>query len=460
MAVSDIEKQDYRKRLSSALGDFATSLEKFSEQQFSTPTGEEGDQVMEGQVDEGDSGLNLPDNFGEQVARSGLSANQFESLLESSSVATPQERQVIRDRLGVDDAMVDAFYVPEQQTQQLFDEAYDNSDLAEIKARMNNVDQQINKTRKDLAESIETIDENPFLSEDTRVGEGRRRLEQAETKIGNLQSRYKSLAERYNMGLGEIEGMVGRMDSDVARRNSTGMRKLNYLTELANQRADELQAERFSEGIQEETVPYLSELEAREAPKTIGTSTTGYYQWDPELKKYVQVVPPGGDGGGGEGDTDTPETPQNVGDFEAYVEEMAVNPTGEAKTLIDKEQERLKQTLGVESRKALLRNSSAVRSEFDEQNTQQRSLSEDDLTPSNRRDLNLAGLLSAPADTQKYFLASDNDFQDWMVRAISSGQVQLPGDLTVQELQAIEQEFKKAVAEEEGSTAGTSKRTP
>jgi len=469
MALSETQRKDYSKRLSKAIGqvrDISRTVANAPEGSFAgnntqtQPSGGDRTNVVNQpnktsqevpfnalpgtEIQNLDNNYGI-DNFGEQAGRAGFSQNQFSEYVENTTNLTTEERDQIRNDLGVSDAEVDAFYIPDQGTKEVFEDAYDQSDLPETKARMQNVNRQIEKARTDLADAVEQIDDNPFLSEDTRVGRGRRRLDQAETRIANLQNRYRNLQGTYSQGMTELEQMMGYRDADISQRNANGTQKLNYLQKLAERKAEELRQDRFSDEIQEETVPYLQNYgQDGGDPSVVGSNPTGYYRWDPELQKYVEV----------EGPQDTPESQANAPSmtFQEFIRQRKnqENPYWDAQTprgikMLRREWEDMQQGQTQESAPQ-------------QPQTRRAPLSEEDTSPGDRRDLAQAGLSNAFGDVQTYFLASDNDFQNWIKRAYSAGAIELPRDLTVQEMKMIEEEYKKAT--EEASSSGSGGRTP
>ena len=534
MPVSNRRKKKYREKLSTLLGDAETNLQNIQSSIGSNDFGSRSpaEQKSTGElINQAETGLqdiqssldtqgaantgqqqtqqnqttqqntqNDASTFdsgvsGQDIASSGASYSQFQDIAEGATDMTVEERKQIRRDLGVDEAEADAFYIPEKETQEVFDEAFEKSELGEIKARMNKVQKEIDSTRTDLADSVDQLNDNPFLSEDTRVGRGEKRMGQAERRISNKQSRFQQLQTQYERGLGEIRNMLSRRDSDIARRNQIGKRKLNYLTELANNRAQRIEQDRFADVAEEESVPFITEQQDRQTPDTIGSSDTGYYRWNPDTKQYEMVTAPSSDGGsadgttlGGDSGTGTGTTAQDgaadnttdtytledgttiPGTFEEWVDKIVAGPNSNifesnieqsnlptvAKNIVKEEEERLSQNLGPEARQKLLKQSTKLKDEYnrkveDAQPDQSRSskdqsskppLTEEQLSPQEERELSRYGIRDAPAPLQTFFLTTPNDFQEEIGRDFADGKYS-PSDFTLEELQKAWQKFQE-----------------
>lgn len=494
MAISDTKKKDFRDRLSKTLGEAEDQVQGIAD----TLANRQSNQAnannnlsdnsnrtdpLTGQTLENATpdGTNSPTMYelsnqgggasvsGEEAAEAGVPADQFSNMLENDTSLTQRERQQIQDDLGVSEAEADAYYIPDKGARDLYENLFEQSDLPETKARMNQVQKQIDEARKDLSESVEQIDENPWLSEDTRVGRGEKRLSQAEDRIFNLQNRYNNLQRTYNRGLEEVENIVGYQDDDIRLRNNVGQQKLDYLTQRAEIRAEQIEQERFSDAVDEEAVPYFRTQQENSEPDLVGSASTGYYQWDPEIQRYTQVIAPtgggsgdsgtgGGSGGSGTGGGGTQQ--YNIPTRKEYIRAtMGPNQSKEDYAQGHKEYRELYGDGSGQSGKTQT-----------SQNVN--PWSEDDLSPTSWRELRQAKIDDQDRSTQNYFLSADNDFQDWFTKAMNGDLIdpatgkKIPalsdalkdGNLTPQQLRKIEQHFiakKEEEKEEESDSVGT-----
>lgn len=115
----------------------------------------------------------------------------------------------------------------------------------------------------------------------------------------------------------------------------------------------------------------------------------GVVQIDPNTLKYKVVVP----------ENPTPAPAANVPTFEQYLEQQNIPLPALTQTTIDK-----------------------VRAEYDSKYGNA-TVSLGKLTPTNKNDLSQAGLTSAPAAVQSYFLNAPAEFRDQYQRDVASGKV-------------------------------------
>lgn len=229
------------------------------------------------------------------AASAGMSASEYRGTVEDSTFVSQKERKEIMDELGIDELEAQAYRKPSQTSQELYDSAYKTSGLADLKQQITQLNDQISKERKNLAEAVEVIDENPFLSEQSRVGRGKRLLDQAEARISNIQSRIDAATNLYNTGIQEINNIVTRNQNDFTQNQNIDIAKLNYLQAKAEKQVEQLYTQKVREGMDMDT--FLTESTDTEVPKVIGTADTGYFSWDPLTKKFVSTGIGGGTSG-------------------------------------------------------------------------------------------------------------------------------------------------------------------
>ena len=90
------------------------------------------------------------------------------------------------------------FAQPEQSTQQMYTEAYNQAGLKEIIDRKNSLLEEVDKLRDDLNTKIGAIDDNPWLSEASRVGRSKRLQELAQGDISNRLALVQDLEDTYD----------------------------------------------------------------------------------------------------------------------------------------------------------------------------------------------------------------------------------------------------------------------
>lgn len=225
-----------------------------------------------------------------KAGEAGLSVSEYQTLMQSQNTVSKEETDAIARELGITALEGEVFKKPKETTQQTFDQAYKTAGLADIKKQIEAINADIDKDRADLAEATGTIDENPFLTETSRVGRGKRVLDQAETKINNKLAQAKTLQDLYDAGIGEITKMIERDTTDFGVNQAIDQAKLNYLVKKAEIEATQLQNSKSASSAT--TSAFLSSRAGSGTPDVIGNSETGYYKYDSLTKKFVQVIAP------------------------------------------------------------------------------------------------------------------------------------------------------------------------
>jgi LysM repeat protein/transcriptional regulator with XRE-family HTH domain len=227
-------------------------------------------------------------NLARKAGEAGLSVSEYQTLMQSQNSVSKEETDAIAKELGITALEGEVFKKPKESTQKMFDTAYKTAGLADIKKQIETINADIDKDRADLAEATGQIDENPFLTETSRVGRGKRVLDQAETKINNKLAQAKTLQDLYDSGIGEITKMIERDKEDFGINQAIDQAKLNYLVKKAEIEAKQMETARSSSA----TSTFLSSRAGSGTPDVIGNSETGYYKYDAMTKKFVQVISP------------------------------------------------------------------------------------------------------------------------------------------------------------------------
>lgn len=228
----------------------------------------------------------------EELARrageAGLSVSEYQSLMTSANSLSKTESDAIAKELGITALEGEIFKKPKQSTQEMFQTAYNTAGLSDIKAKIQKINDEIERDREDLRQATGQIDENPFLTESSRVGRGKRILDQAEKKINNKLAQADTLQKLYDQGINEINAMITRDKEDFGVNQRIDEAKLNYLLKKAEVES----ARQVNQRTASSTSTYLSSKAGTNEPKVIGNASTGFFRWDGTLKKYVQVVAP------------------------------------------------------------------------------------------------------------------------------------------------------------------------
>ena len=229
-------------------------------------------------------------SLAERAAAAGYSPEQYANMLSTQNSVTKEESDAIARELGIPLVEGELFKKPSQTSQQLYEQAYSTSGLSDIKAKIQAIDDSIAQDRAELTDAIGKIDENPFLVETSRVGRGKRVLEQAERTINNKLTQRGQYQDLYNSGINEINNMVTRNQSDFNTDQTINTAKLNYLQKKAEQQIGLLKESKLKTATDSNIGSYLSGASSAKAPTVIGNSESGFFKYDSATKKFVQVV--------------------------------------------------------------------------------------------------------------------------------------------------------------------------
>ena len=226
----------------------------------------------------------------EKAGKAGYTPEQYQKLVETNNTVTQAESDAIAKELGIPTVEGELFKKPSQTSQQLYQSAYDTSGLADLKKKIQDINDSITKDRAQLTEAIGVIDENPFLTETSRVGRGKRILDQAEQKINNKLAQAKQYQDLYDGGITEINNMVTRNQNDFTTDQTINTAKLNYLQKKAEQQVGILKDTKVKTGSNMDS--YLTGSATTKKPDVIGNSESGFFKYDSTTGKFVQVVSP------------------------------------------------------------------------------------------------------------------------------------------------------------------------
>lgn len=226
----------------------------------------------------------------EKAGKAGYTPEQYQKVVETNNTVTQAESDAIAKELGIPTVEGELFKKPSQTSQQLYQTAYETSGLADLKKKIQDINDLITKDRAQLTEAIGVIDENPFLTESSRVGRGKRLLDQAEQKINNRLAQAKQYQDLYDGGITEINNMVTRNQNDFNTDQTINTAKLNYLQKKAEQQTGILKDTKIKTGSNLDS--YLTGSATTKKPDVIGNSESGFFKYDSTTGKFIQVVSP------------------------------------------------------------------------------------------------------------------------------------------------------------------------
>lgn len=223
------------------------------------------------------------DRIADEAGRAGLSVTEYQNLMNTPS---KKEREDIAKELGITELEASVFRKPKKSTEDLYKDMYATAGLADVKSKIDALNKEIDRDREQLREAIGGIDENPFLVETSRVGRGKRVLDQAEQKINNKLSQVQRYQDAYNMGVDEINKSIIRIQADFTQNQEIDTAKLNYLLKKMEVQVSDLGNSKMTGSLSS----YLKGRTSGKTPDVIGNSETGFYKYDATTGRFIQVI--------------------------------------------------------------------------------------------------------------------------------------------------------------------------
>lgn len=122
------------------------------------------------------------------------------------------------------------FAQPSQTSQQLYEQAYGQSGLEGIKSRITELNKIIADKQSKYTSKGGDINENPWLSEASRMGRLGRLSDMAEAELGNDIDELNSYTTLYNNGITELNNYVTRGLADQQLSRDLDTSRLEYIT--------------------------------------------------------------------------------------------------------------------------------------------------------------------------------------------------------------------------------------
>jgi hypothetical protein len=235
--------------------------------------------------------LDANQQLARSAAQAGLGIDDYLKLVSGQGGITPDERNQIRAGLGITDLENSVFGKPSQSTEEIYKNAYKSSGLGDLKKKVQAKLSQINDLQGKYTDKAGDINENPFLSEASRVGRLRILEDQRQAQIGNMQNELNSITELYNSGINEVNSLVTRVAADMGSQRSLDAQKLQYLLGKAEEQIKDKESAN-SASAYAYLPDYLAAKVKGQKPDTIGSAETGFFKWDAETGTFVQVTAP------------------------------------------------------------------------------------------------------------------------------------------------------------------------
>jgi len=245
-------------------------------------------------ANQGGNGINLTDP-NQQIAggagSAGLSPTDYQNLAQAENPLTQDQVNAILQGLGIPTLEQQTFTLPQQNTQDLYNQAYGAANLGDLKAKIAAITDEINQRKNDYVQAQGAVNENPFLDEASRTGRIGRLNDQAGKYINNLISQQGQLQDLYDKGVSEVNGVVTRHTNDFTLAQQTNTAKLNYLLQKAEQQKSLAASSNISKALR--YLPdYLKSKVAANTQQTFTTPNGAVYRWDVKSGQFQQVAAP------------------------------------------------------------------------------------------------------------------------------------------------------------------------
>jgi hypothetical protein len=181
------------------------------------------------------------------------------TLLSYYSQVSGEERDKIEKELGIPDVVSSLYAKPSKTSEQLYQEAYNSSELPSIKSKIAEIDGKIAEKRNQITQGIADLQNNPWLSQASRGGRINNLKNTAEAELNNLLDQRAQYLDTYNQGVDEVEKVMLRYASQLEADQTLNASKLNYLLNQAEKQVTGLAQERQTKNLR--YVPdYLREM--------------------------------------------------------------------------------------------------------------------------------------------------------------------------------------------------------
>lgn len=230
-------------------------------------------------------------SLAESAGLGGLGFDEYQKILNSQNAVSYDEQNQIKSGLGIPALEQSIFAPPAKTTAQLYNDAYSTAGLGNLKSQIDAKIGEVNSIQQKYTDKAGTINENPFLSEASRVGRQRILTEQQEADIGNRINELNSLKDLYNSGLEEVGGLVTRQTADYSANQTLAQNHLTYLQKQAEDRINAAQGEKSATAYK--YLPDYLKAKAQAAkPDTIELNDGSLVSYDKSTGTFVTVRGP------------------------------------------------------------------------------------------------------------------------------------------------------------------------
>jgi len=193
-----------------------------------------------------------------------LSPEQTLSLLNAYNQVSSDERSKIENDLGIPDVVNSLYTKPSKTSEQIYQEAYNSSELPNLKNQIAEIDKKIAEKKEQITAGTAELQNNPWLSQASRGGRIRNLNETAQSELNNLLDERQGYLDTYNGGVDEIEKVMTRYASQLEEDQTLNASKLNYLLNQA-----EKQVTALTQSKQAENLRYVPDYLKAKADKNL-----------------------------------------------------------------------------------------------------------------------------------------------------------------------------------------------
>lgn len=172
-----------------------------------------------------------------QAGAAGVSVQDYLGLVQGQAAPGTKEMEEIYTKLGIPNLVEQVYTKPSKSTQSIYEDYYNQSGLADVKAKIATLDTELKTIRDGYTQAQKEHQDNPWLSAATRSAKIAREKDIWGQKEANAISLRQSYLEQYNLGIQEVEKIVGRVAGDLEYDRTLSADKLNYLLNEAERQA-------------------------------------------------------------------------------------------------------------------------------------------------------------------------------------------------------------------------------
>lgn len=185
----------------------------------------------------------------EQAAGAGLNLQEYIGLIQGQATPGTKEYEDIYTSLGIPDLVEQVYSKPAKTTQSIYEDYYEKSGLGDIKGKIATLDEELKTIRDGYTQATKEHQENPWLSASTRSARIAREKDLYGQKEANAIALRSSYLDQYNLGVDELERIMGRVSGDLELDRTLSADKLNYLLNEAERKAGLATTDATKEGL-------------------------------------------------------------------------------------------------------------------------------------------------------------------------------------------------------------------